>query len=78
MACTCCDILDRTETDCVRRLDTAQARLRAFCPEPPYTEATVSELRLYQREVEESRVALENAKRERKAHFETHALTLSR
>jgi len=78
MACASCDVLDRTETDCVRRLDAAQARLRAFCPEPPYTEATVSELGRYQRDVEDSRLALENAKRERNAHFGTHAMTLSR
>jgi len=78
VACAQCELLDRTETDCLRRLDAAQSRLHAFCPEPPYTEATVSELRRCQHAVEDARLALDNAKRERNAHFETHAMTLSR
>jgi hypothetical protein len=66
------------EIDCVRRVDAAQSRLHSFLPQPPFGEAAASELRLYEHTAEKSRAALDNAKRERTAHRETHEMTLSR
>jgi len=77
VTCARCKVLDKLETDCVRRLDAAQARLNSFRLEPPYSEQTASELQSHQRAVEYWRAALDKAKRERSAHLETHAMTLS-
>jgi len=77
VTCARCRILDKTETDCVRRLEAAQTRLHSFCPEPPYSAATVNELETHQRAVEYWRAALDKAKRERSAHFATHSMTLT-
>lgn len=78
VTCARCEVLDKKETDCVRRLEAAQTRLHSFCPEPPYDDATVDQLQSHQRAVEYWRDALDKAKRERNAHFGTHSLTLTR
>ncbi len=78
MACAECDRLDKMEIDCGRRADAAQSRLYAFTPEPPYGEAARNELRSCEVAAETTRAFLEKAKRERTAHQETHALTMSR
>ena len=78
MRCEKCELLNKVEIECVRRLDAAQSRLRSFFPEPPYGKAAVDDLHSREREVEEARSALETATRERAAHSVTHALTVSR
>ncbi|MEO8594096.1 MAG: hypothetical protein ABI759_12310 [Candidatus Solibacter sp.] len=70
--------MDKVEIECVRRVDSAQSRLHAFLPEPPFGEASVIELQLCERATESARASLDKAKHERVAHRETHAMTLSR
>jgi hypothetical protein len=77
VACARCEVLDKVEMECSRRLETAQGRLQSFSPEPPYSDETANELASHQRAVEYWRAALEKAKREKDAHFGTHAMTLS-
>jgi hypothetical protein len=78
MACAECERLDKVEIECVRRVDTAQSHLHSFFPEPPFGEAAANQLRSYEHAAEKSRASLDNAKRERTVHRETHAMTLSR
>jgi hypothetical protein len=65
------------EIECLRHFDLAQSRLHSFFPEPPFGEASAIELRRCEHATEKARASLDNAKRERAAHRETHAMTLS-
>jgi hypothetical protein len=65
------------EIEHTRRAEEAQSRLQAFVPAPPYGAGAAKELRAFQVETEKCRMLLEQAYRERKAHQETHAMTLS-
>jgi hypothetical protein len=78
VACAECERLNKAEIECGRLLEAAQTRLAAFFPEPPFGEAASNQLRSFERAAETSRASLESAKRQRTAHRETHAMTLSR
>jgi len=55
----------------------AQYRLESFVPEPPFGNATRSDLHGRQVEAEKTRAALADAERECNEHLQTHSLTLS-
>lgn len=78
MACTECQRLDKAEIDCQLSAGTAQDLLRSFSPEPPYGDVARQILRAREHEAERTRASLEDARRQRIAHGETHALTMSR
>jgi len=78
VACTECDRLSKREIECRRLADVAQLHLQAFSPEPPFGEATIRELRALEQSIEKCRASFDTAHRERIAHLETHALTMSR
>ena len=78
MACAECDRLSKLEVECTRRAEISQELLNSFVPQPPYGSDASTEFRRYEQAAEESRASMDKARRERVAHFESHALTLSR
>ena len=76
MHCQECERLSRVEIELTRGAAQADARLQQFCPEAPFGAAVLTELRGFERKVEEARACLLRSRAERKAHVDTHALTI--
>ncbi len=76
MACKECERLSRAEIEATRRAVAAEIQLQSFYPEPPFGETAANQLKSFQRAFEESRATVDEARTERVAHMQTHAMTI--
>jgi hypothetical protein len=76
--CVECDRLSKLEIECTRRAENAYGHLRSFVPEPPYGAAAAAAFQHCEQAAENCRASVEEARRKRVAHGQTHALTVLR